>query len=139
APGLEVRDLRVTFPADAGDVTAVRGIDYDLARREVLGIVGESGSGKSASALAVMGLLPDTARVEGSARIDGEELIGRDDRELARLRGRRIAMIFQDPLSALTPVYSVGYQLAEAVRVHRDVSADEARRRAVELLELVVV
>jgi len=137
SPVLQVRDLRVTFRSEGGDVKAVRGISYELARREVLGIVGESGSGKSASALAVMGLLPETARVEGSALLDGEELIGRGDRELARLRGRRIAMIFQDPLSALTPVYSIGYQLAEAVRVHRDVSADEARRRAMELLELV--
>ena len=137
SPVLQVRDLRVTFRSEGGDVKAVRGISYELARREVLGIVGESGSGKSASALAVMGLLPETARVEGSALLDGEELIGRGDRELARLRGRRIAMVFQDPLSALTPVYSIGYQLAEAVRVHRDVSADEARRRAMELLELV--
>jgi peptide/nickel transport system ATP-binding protein len=137
SPVLQVRDLRVTFPSEGGDVKAVRGISYELARGEVLGIVGESGSGKSASALAVMGLLPETARKEGSALLDGEELIGRSDRELARLRGRRIAMVFQDPLSALTPVYSVGYQLAEAVRVHRDVSAEEARGRAVELLELV--
>jgi peptide/nickel transport system ATP-binding protein len=137
SPVLQVRDLRVTFPVAAGDVRAVRGISYELARREVLGIVGESGSGKSVSALAVMGLLADTARVEGSALLDGAELLGRDDRELAALRGRRIAMVFQDPLSALTPVYSVGYQIAEAVRVHRDVSAQEARRRAVELLELV--
>jgi peptide/nickel transport system ATP-binding protein len=137
SPVLQVRDLRVTFRSEGGEVKAVRGISYELARREVLGIVGESGSGKSASALAVMGLLPETARVEGSALLDGEELIGRGDRELARLRGRRIAMVFQDPLSALTPVYSIGYQLAEAVRVHRDVSADEARRRAMELLELV--
>jgi peptide/nickel transport system ATP-binding protein len=137
SPVLQVHDLRVTFPAAGGDVRAVRGISYELAPREVLGIVGESGSGKSVSALAVMGLLPDTARVAGSALLDGEELIGRDDRELAALRGRRLAMVFQDPLSALTPVYSVGYQIAEAVRVHRDVSAQEARRRAVELLELV--
>jgi glutathione transport system ATP-binding protein len=137
SPVLQVRDLRVTFPSEGGDVEAVRGISYELARREVLGIVGESGSGKSVSALAVMGLLPETARVEGSALLDGEELVGRGERELASLRGRRIAMVFQDPLSALTPVYSIGYQLAEAVRVHCDVSAEEARRRAVELLELV--
>ncbi|MFL5821214.1 MAG: dipeptide ABC transporter ATP-binding protein [Solirubrobacteraceae bacterium] len=134
---LQVRDLSVTFPGAAGDVKAVRGISYELERREVLGIVGESGSGKSAHALAVMGLLPFTAHVEGSVRLDGAELTGMDDRELAGLRGRRIAMIFQDPLSALTPVYSVGYQVAEAVRVHRDISAQDARRRAVELLELV--
>jgi peptide/nickel transport system ATP-binding protein len=134
---LEVRDLAVTFRAAAGDVRAVRGIGYELARGEVLGIVGESGSGKSASALAVMGLLPATARVEGSVRLNGQELAGLDDRSFARLRGSSIAMIFQDPLSALTPVYTVGHQIAEAVRVHNDVSREAAMRHAVELLELV--
>jgi peptide/nickel transport system ATP-binding protein len=134
---LEVRDLAVTFPAPGGDVHAVRGVGYALARGEVLGIVGESGSGKSASALAVMGLLPATARVEGSVRLEDQELSSLDDRSFARLRGRRIAMIFQDPLSALTPVYTVGHQVAEAVRVHNDVSRETASRRAVELLELV--
>ncbi|MEJ7718610.1 MAG: ABC transporter ATP-binding protein [Thermoleophilaceae bacterium] len=136
-PLLAVRGLSVTFPAAAGDVRAVREVDYDLARGEVLGIVGESGSGKSAAAMAVMGLLPAGARVEGSVRLDGEELVALEDRALSRLRGRRIAMVFQDPLSALTPVYRIGQQVAEAVLAHDDVARGEARRRAVELLELV--
>jgi len=136
-PLLAVRGLSVTFPDRGGEVRAVREVHYDLARGEVLGIVGESGSGKSAAALAVMGLLPAGARVEGSVRLDGEELIALEDRAMSRLRGRRIAMVFQDPLSALTPVYRIGQQVAEAVLAHHDVSRGEARRRAVELLELV--
>ena len=136
-PVLEIGDLHVTFPDPAGDVRAVRGVDLALARGEVLGIVGESGSGKSATALAAMGLLPAKARVEGSVRLGSRELLGAPDRELARVRGSRIAMVFQDPLSGLTPVYRIGYQVAEAVAAHSDVSRHEARRRAVELLELV--
>jgi peptide/nickel transport system ATP-binding protein len=136
-PVLAVRDLRVTFPGQSGDVRAVRGIDYELARGEVLGIVGESGSGKSASATAVTGLLPGHAVIEGSVKLDGQELIGLDDERMAAIRGKRIAMVFQDPLSALTPVYTVGAQLAEAVRIHNDVSKEAAHDRAVELLKLV--
>jgi peptide/nickel transport system ATP-binding protein len=136
-PVLSVRDLRVTFPGSGGDVRAVRGIDYDLRRGEVLGIVGESGSGKSASATAVTGLLPQHAHIEGSIKLDGEELVGLDDARMAKIRGKRIAMVFQDPLSALTPVYTVGDQLAEAVRVHNDVSKEAATERAIDLLKLV--
>jgi peptide/nickel transport system ATP-binding protein len=136
-PVLQVRDLTVTFPGQAGDVRAVRGIDYELRRGEVLGIVGESGSGKSASATAITGLLPRTAVVEGSVLLDGEELLGREDEEMAKVRGKRIAVVFQDPLSALTPVYTIGDQLTEAVRIHNDVSKADARQRSVELLELV--
>jgi peptide/nickel transport system ATP-binding protein len=136
-PVLAVRDLRVTFPGQAGDVRAVRGIDVELRRGEVLGIVGESGSGKSATALAVTGLLPSYAKVEGSVALDGQELLGRDDAGMARIRGKRVAVVFQDPLSALTPVYTIGDQIAEAVRIHNDVSKQAARERTVELLELV--
>jgi peptide/nickel transport system ATP-binding protein len=136
-PLLRVQDLRVTFPAEAGQVHAVRGIDYELERGEVLGLVGESGSGKSASALALAGLLPAYAKVEGSVELEGEQLVGLGDAALSRIRGRRIAVVFQDPLSALTPVYTVGYQIAEAVLVHNDVSKDAAMERAVELLDLV--
>jgi peptide/nickel transport system ATP-binding protein len=136
-PVLAVRGLTVTFPGSAGDVRAVRGIDYELQRGEVLGIVGESGSGKSASATAVTGLLPASAVVDGSIMLDGEELIGLDDARMAKVRGKRIAMVFQDPLSALTPVYTVGDQLSEAVRIHNDVSRQAARERSVELLKLV--
>jgi peptide/nickel transport system ATP-binding protein len=136
-PVLAVRGLTVTFPGSAGDVRAVRGIDYELQRGEVLGIVGESGSGKSASATAVTGLLPASAVVDGSITLDGEELIGLDDARMAKVRGKRIAMVFQDPLSALTPVYTVGDQLSEAVRIHNNVSRQAARERSVELLKLV--
>jgi peptide/nickel transport system ATP-binding protein len=134
---LEVADLVVDFPSEAGTVTAVRGLSYAVEKGEVLGIVGESGSGKSVSALAVMGLLPSSARVSGSVRFEGRELLGLGDRELSGVRGEGISMVFQDPLSALTPVYTVGAQIAEAVRVHRDVSRDDADQRAVELLTLV--
>jgi peptide/nickel transport system ATP-binding protein len=133
-PVLRVSGLHVTFP---GGVRAVRGIGYELRRGEVLGIVGESGSGKSASAQAVMGLLPANAEVTGSVKLNGTELVGLDDAALSKVRGASIAMVFQDPLSALTPVYTIGDQIAEAVLIHRDVSKDAAHARAVELLELV--
>ncbi|MEJ3656643.1 ABC transporter ATP-binding protein [Actinomycetes bacterium KLBMP 9759] len=137
-PVLTVSDLSVSFPSEAGRVDAVRGLSYEIATGEVLGIVGESGSGKSVSSMAVMGLLPGSARISGSVRFRDTELIGKPDVELSRIRGRRIAMVFQDPLSALTPVFTVGDQVAEALRVHRrDLSASAARNRAVELLDLV--
>ncbi|HEU4619061.1 MAG TPA: ABC transporter ATP-binding protein [Gammaproteobacteria bacterium] len=137
-PLLEVRDLTVTFPSEAGAVQAVRSLSYDVRPGEVLGIVGESGSGKTVSSLAIMSLLPPHARVSGSVRFEGRELAGRPDRELSDLRGRRISMIFQDPLSALTPVYTVGDQIAEAILVHRrEVGRAAARERAIELLDLV--
>jgi peptide/nickel transport system ATP-binding protein len=137
APLLEVTDLSVTFTSEAGPVTAVRSLSYAVQRGEVLGIVGESGSGKSVSSLAVMGLLPPHAKVQGSVRFRGEELTGRSDRDLSAIRGRKIAMVFQDPLSALTPVYTVGDQIAEALLVHGSMAGDAAHARAVELLEMV--
>ena len=133
---LDVEDLAVTFRSEAGDVAAVRGISYQVRAGEVLGIVGESGSGKSVSSLAIMGLLPENARVTGSVRFRERDLIGLSDRELSEIRGRRISMIFQDPLSALTPVYTVGDQIAEAVLAHNDVTRHAAHARAVELLTL---
>ncbi|MEK2492323.1 ABC transporter ATP-binding protein [Kitasatospora purpeofusca] len=139
-PLLSVRDLRVDFtgPRGADPVPAVRGVDLTLHRGETLGIVGESGSGKSVTALAVLGLLPGTARVRGSVRLDDRELIGLPGRELAAVRGRRIAMVFQDPLSAFTPVYRIGDQLVEALRIHRSgLDRAAARKRAAELLDLV--
>ena len=139
-PVLEVTDLTVTFPGRNGDpdVRAVRGLGYTVRRGEVLGIVGESGSGKSVSAMAAMGLLPDHAEVTGSVRLHGEEILGLDERTMARKRGRVISMVFQDPLSGLTPVYTVGDQLAEAVLTHEPrTSKAGARARAVELLDLV--
>ena len=134
---LEVDGLTVSFPTDDGLVQAVRGVSYQLRRGEVLGIVGESGSGKSVTSMAVMGLLPGTARVTGSVRFGDQELLGAPDAALAKIRGRRIAMIFQDPMTSLNPVYTVGYQIAEAVRAHHDVSKAAALKRARQLLEIV--
>jgi peptide/nickel transport system ATP-binding protein len=134
---LEVRDLSVRFPSEAGTVDAVRGVSYRLRRGEVLGIVGESGSGKSVSAMAVLGLLPETADVTGSIRLDGRELLGLHDDEMSKIRGKAMAMVFQDPLSALTPVYSIGTQIVEALQIHSEISKEAARARAVELLDLV--
>ncbi len=135
---LEVTDLTVRFPTDTDDLQAVRGLSYQVAPREVVAMVGESGSGKSAAAMAVIGLLPDYAEVTGSVRLGGRELLGLGDAEMSKIRGKRIGTVFQDPMSALTPVYTVGDQIAEAIRVHHgDVSKQAARARAVELLELV--
>ncbi|HWA65974.1 MAG TPA: ABC transporter ATP-binding protein [Mycobacteriales bacterium] len=136
---LVVEDLTVSFSTDDGVVQAVRGVSFGLSKGEVLGIVGESGSGKSVTSLAVMGLLPKSARVSGSARVHGHELLGRSDADLSKVRGKQIAMIFQDPMSSLNPVYAVGKQLAEAVRAHQDVTREQAWDRAVELLDLVAI
>ena len=137
APVLRVRDLNVTFNSEAGAVPAVRGVSYDLLPGRTLGIVGESGSGKSASALAIMGLLPDTARVSGTVLLKGRNLVGLDDDALSEVRGRDIGMIFQDPLSALTPVLSIGEQIAEALDAHGTRPRAAVWERSVELLELV--
>jgi oligopeptide/dipeptide ABC transporter ATP-binding protein len=136
-PVLEVKDLSVGFPTDDGLVKAVRGVSYQLMPGEVLGIVGESGSGKSVTSLAIMGLLPNTARISGSVRLGDKELLGAPYDDMAKIRGKRIAMIFQDPISSLNPVYSIGWQLAEAVRAHQDVSKKAALERAVDLLQTV--
>jgi oligopeptide/dipeptide ABC transporter ATP-binding protein len=134
---LEVKDLTVTFPSDDGPVKAVRGVSYALHAGEVLGIVGESGSGKSVSSMAVMGLLPRTARITGSVTFRGRELLGLTEKEMTPVRGKQIAMIFQDPMTSLNPVYKIGWQLSEAVLAHNDVSKQVARKRAMELLEIV--
>ncbi|MGA7051346.1 MAG: ABC transporter ATP-binding protein [Mycobacterium sp.] len=135
---LQVTDLDVTFETGDVAVSAVRGTTYHIDPGEVVAIVGESGSGKSTAAMAVIGLLPGYANVSGSVRLHGEELLGLSDQAMSRIRGKTIGTVFQDPMSALTPVYSVGDQIAEAIRVHkRDVSRAHARTRAVELLDLV--
>lgn len=103
APLLEVSDLRVSFPGEEGRVDAVRGVNFTVNDGEVLAIVGESGSGKSVSSMAVIGLLPEQARVQGSIRLRGRELLGLGDKEMSKLRGSKVSMVFQDPLSALTP------------------------------------
>jgi peptide/nickel transport system ATP-binding protein len=136
-PVLVVEDLTVQFPTGEGLVKAVRGVNYQLRRGEVLGIVGESGSGKSVTSLAIMGLLPKTARVTGSIRFGGQDLLKSSEKELNRVRGRGIAMVFQDPMTSLNPVYSVGDQIAEAITAHQDLRKDVARQQAVDLLDLV--
>ncbi len=136
-PVLEVTDLNVTFPSEDGNVNAVRGVNLRVDRGEVLGIVGESGSGKSVTSTAVMGLLDESARVSGSIKLHGQELLGRADRWMSHVRGNQVAMVFQDPLSALTPVYTIGNQLVEALQVHRNMSDKAAWARAVELLDMV--
>ena len=136
-PLLEVTDLRVTFPTDDGLLTAVDGVSFDINEHEVLGVVGESGSGKTVTALAALGLLPPRATVTGSAKFRGRELLGLPDSELRSIRGEEIAIIFQDALAALNPVFTVGAQIAEAIAVHHDVGDKELNERVIELLELV--
>ncbi len=134
---IEVRDLSVTVPSEAGTVQAVRGVSLDVRAGEVLGIVGESGSGKTVMSLSIIGLLPDSASVSGSITYAGRDLLSLDDAEMSRLRGRDVAMVFQDPLSALNPVHTIGRQIAEALLIHQDIGRDAAAKRAVELLEIV--
>jgi oligopeptide/dipeptide ABC transporter ATP-binding protein len=134
---LQLRDFRVTFPTLFGDVKAVRGIDLDVGAGEMLGVVGESGSGKSVTFLGMMGLLPKSARVEGSARVGGQELVGAPAKVINRVRGQRVAMIFQDPLSALNPVHRIGDQIVEMIKSHQQMGKKEAWARAVDLLGIV--
>ena len=134
---LSVRDLKVSFPSEAGRVDAVRGVSFDLEEGRTLGIVGESGSGKSVTSLAIMGLLDDNAKVTGSIIYDGQELLGKSDKQLSVIRGNGMAMVFQDPLTSLTPVFTIGDQLIEALTVHRRLSKKDAWDRSVELLKLV--
>jgi peptide/nickel transport system ATP-binding protein len=135
---LRVEDLRVEFPTEDGIVHAVDGITYQVHRGKTLGIVGESGSGKTVSSLTTLGLTRrQGARISGRILFEGRDLLALPESELRAIRGNEIAMIFQDPLSALHPLYTVGKQLVEAVRAHRDVSKAAAKERAVELLRLV--
>mgnify|MGYP000466758108 FL=1 len=137
-PIVQVRDLHVSFATEAGVCRAVRGVNFDLWRGRTLGIVGESGSGKSVTALSLIGLLDDNAKVTGSVIMNGEELIGKTDEEMSEIRGERIAMVFQDPLSALTPMFTIGDQIAEGLITHHpDMSKQQIHDRCVELLDLV--
>lgn len=136
---LDVTDLTVSFLTDAGRVQAVSGVSFSMHPGETLAVVGESGSGKSVTALALMGLLGKSARVEGSASFEGTELVGLAEGELRAIRGKRIGMIFQDPMTALNPVYTVGAQIVEIIRVHHQTGKKEAWDRAAELLDLVGV
>lgn len=137
SPILSVTDLSVSFPSEAGTVNAVRGVNFDLLPGKTLGIVGESGSGKSVTSMAIMGLLPDYAKVAGSVEFDGVELLEKNDKQMSKIRGKDIGMIFQDPLSALTPVFDIGTQLVEAIQTHQKVSKRVALDQAAQLLELV--
>ena len=127
-PVLSVRDLTVAFSTRDGEVKAVSGVSFDIARGEVLGLVGESGSGKSVTGLSILGLIDAPGRiVAGSVRIEGEELVGRPEEELRRVRGKRLAMIFQDPMTTLNPVLGVDTQMIEAICAHEPVSDTAAR------------
>ncbi|WP_142059720.1 ABC transporter ATP-binding protein [Pseudarthrobacter sp. B4EP4b] len=135
---LSVRDLNVSFNTENGVVHAVRGVDFDLLPGKTLGIVGESGSGKSVTSLAIMGLLPATAEIKGSVRLHGKELLGLSDKAMCAYRGNELSMVFQDPLSSLTPVYTVGTQIIEALTIHHPGMSKQAKEaRAVELLAMV--
>jgi oligopeptide transport system ATP-binding protein len=137
SPLLDVRDLRVRFETERGLVHAVNGVSFDIAAGETLGIVGESGCGKSVTSLALLGLLPRTGRAGGNATFGGQDLLALSDRELRRVRGREIAMIFQDPMTSLNPVLTVGKQIREALETHFDMKKDAAARRTAELLDQV--
>lgn len=135
---LEVEDLRVSFFTPAGEVKAVNGISYDINYGEVMGIVGESGSGKSVEAYSIIGLLQSPGRVVGGKiTFDGEDVLAYDEKQMQAFRGSKVSMIFQNPMTCLNPVYTVGNQLIEAVRCHENVSKQEAAERAMEMLRLV--
>src|SRR5215510_3417927 len=137
APLIEVKDLGVRLNTSRGPAQAVRGVSFSLKRGETLGLVGESGCGKSVTALALMGLLPDSAVVSGSIRLEGSELVGLSDANYCKLRGNRISMIFQEPMTALNPMHTIGRQVAEPLRRHTNCSAGQARKEAIALLDRV--
>ena len=137
-PLLRVEDLRVEFPTEDGVVKAVDGITYEVGRGRTLGVVGESGSGKSVAAMTVLGLTrAQGAKISGRVIFEGVDLLKLDEVALRQIRGNEIAMVFQDPSTALHPLYKVGAQIVEAVRAHQDVTKAQARARTIELLGLV--
>jgi peptide/nickel transport system ATP-binding protein len=133
-PLLEVTDLRISIPTEAGLIEAVRGVSFSMEARDTLGVVGESGSGKTMLALAALGLVPGSAKVSGSIRLDGRELLDCTPAQWRSIRGARVSMVFQDPMTALNPMYTVGWQVAECIRLHERVSRSAAWRRAADLL-----
>jgi len=136
-PLLSVRDLHVEFDTPTGPVAAVSGVGFDIANEQTVALVGESGSGKSVTSLAIMGLLDSRAKVRGEVRIGGRNLLDLSEAQLREVRGREIAMVFQDPMSSLDPLYSVGNQLVETIRLHTDLTRMQAIERAAELLDQV--
>jgi peptide/nickel transport system ATP-binding protein len=134
---LSISDLHISFSTEDGAVDAVKGIGFDVAPGEIVAVVGESGSGKSVTSMSVLGLLPKTSRINGERRLGDVQLGTMRDKELRKIRGNDIAMIFQEPMSALNPVYTVGWQLREALRTHQDISKGAADKRAIELLDMV--
>ncbi len=137
APLLEAQDLRVTLATPRGPADALRGISFCLQRGQTLGLIGESGCGKSITALALMGLLPDNASVAGQLRLDGRDLLGQSEDAWCKLRGNRLAMVFQEPMTALNPLHRIGAQIAEPLRLHKGLGEAAARAEALRLLQRV--
>ena len=135
---LEVKDLHTSFFTDAGEVKAVNGVSFSLDHGKVLGIVGESGSGKSVTAYSIMQILAGTGKiVSGSVKIDGQELVGSGEKVMRTIRGNKISIIFQDPMTSLNPTYTIGHQLMEAIMLHTPRNKQQAKERAIEMLKLV--
>ena len=134
---LSIADLTISFKTEDGIVEAVKGIGFDVAPGEIVAVVGESGSGKSVTSMSVLGLLPKTSTIAGDVRLDEQEIAGLKEKDLRKIRGNEIAMIFQEPMTALKPVYTVGWQIREALRSHQDISKAAADSRTIELLEMV--
>ena len=134
---LSIEDLHISFPTEDGIVDAVKGIGFSVEPGEIVAVVGESGSGKSVTSMSVLGLLPKTSRIRGGLHLEETNLAGMKDKDLRRIRGNEIAMIFQEPMTALNPVYTIGWQIREALRCHQDISKAAADERAIELLEMV--
>jgi peptide/nickel transport system ATP-binding protein len=136
-PLLQVDDLRVSLPTARGWAPALRGVSWRMARGQTVGLIGESGSGKSLTALALMGLLPERARVSGSIELQGQQLLGLPEPQLCQLRGARMAMVFQEPMTALNPLHPIWKQIAEPLRLHQGLGVREAKARALQMLERV--
>lgn len=137
---LEIKNLRTSFFTQAGEVKALQGVSLNVREGDTIGIVGESGSGKSVLALSVMGLLPNNGKIlDGEIRFEGDSLIGKSETELMGVRGKKMAMIFQDPSSALNPVFTIGSQIVEMFMTHQKIGRREARKKAVEILEIVEI
>lgn len=134
---LEVRDLRLSFPNGEGETSILKGIEFDLNKGESLGIIGESGCGKSLTGMSLMGLQPSAAKVTGAALFDQQDLLALSERKIAKLRGSKLAMVFQEPMSALNPVQTVGKQIEEVLRLHTELDKKQRRERVTSLMDMV--